>query len=368
MTIFIGLSFHDVNAAPATKHSHNGRIHTHILPVTGIKHFHKHMHDGRAHIHPYSAEIGFKHSHKINNPRAKAWENAVKHQHGGRFHSHPLPPSGIKHQHRHKHGGRSHIHPLPVNGAHHFHDLDTKNSASNTSVYSKSSIISDHNIKQQIDALLKTPIKGRHKVKFNQKKTRRVNKPVKKINFKDKKYSALFKQAAKSTLSKSTIPKIRKPRITVKQKQTQRKIVEPFKPKSKLTPQQISDSKRQFSIAHRYENGTGIKKNLPQAFNWYLRSAKQGNAKAQFNLASMYEKGEGVKLNIPQAVHWYTTAAHNGDVNAQLNMGDRYSRGMHVPKNIKEAAKWYKKAADQGDIRGRANLNYLLEEYKGVIK
>lgn len=373
ITIFIGLSIHTAIAAPAIKHSHNGRIHTHILPATGVKHFHKHMHDGRAHIHPYSAEVGFNHSHKTNNPRAKAWENTVKHQHGGRFHSHPLPPSGIKHQHRHRHGGRSHIHPLPVNGADHFHDLNTNKSVLATSENPQPLMITDFKINQQIDALLKASIKGRHQVKAKQKKQKPNIKPAKKINLRDKKYSALLIQAAKSyptksTFTKSSTPKSTAPKKAVKKKQNKRKKVKPIKQKSKPTPQQNSAGDRQFSIALRYENGTGVKKNLPQAVNWYLRSAKQGHVKAQFNLASMYENGDGTKRNIPQAIRWYTTAAENGEVNAQLILGNRYARGLHVPKDIKEAAEWYKKAADQGDMRGRANLNHLTEEYKEIIK
>ena len=112
---FIGLFslLQNSYAAPNVSHKHDGRTHSHSLPKTGTKHYHKHMHNGRAHIHPYSAKVGFKHSHN-KSPRAKAWANAVKHEHGGRPHTHPLPRSGANHYHRHKHGGRSHLHPLPL--------------------------------------------------------------------------------------------------------------------------------------------------------------------------------------------------------------------------------------------------------------
>ena len=333
LIIFIGLISHNVTAAPVTKHKHDGRMHSHLLPITGLKHFHKHMHNGRAHIHPYSEKNGVKHSHTTKNPRTKAWEKAVKHQHGGRPHTHPLPPSGIKHNHKHKHGSRSHIHPLPKDGANHNHQPGTKRPATYKNMYSQASMISGLNIKQQIEAVLRAPSSKIKSQTQTQTQTQTNNN----------KTSSNNKKQIKQNNISSKIDKIAK---------------------SKQTPQQIAESERKFSIALRYEHGSGVTQNLSQAFKWYLRAAKQGNAKAQFNLASMYENGEGVEHNIQQAINWLKTAAHNGEVNAQLKLGDKYARGKHVPKNIKKAIKWYKRAADQGDMRGRANLNYLHEERK----
>ncbi len=81
VSLLLGLTFQNASAAPAKKHNHNGRVHSHILPVTGIKHFHKHMHNGRAHIHPYSVKVGFKHSHNNLTSLDKLRVNAFKHQH-----------------------------------------------------------------------------------------------------------------------------------------------------------------------------------------------------------------------------------------------------------------------------------------------
>ena len=122
LVIFIsGFSFQLATASPAEEHSHNGRTHSHTLPISGLKHYHKHMHNGRAHIHPFSAEVGFDHTHNASN-QSKEDLTAVSHEHAGRTHSHPLPSSGIKHNHQHRHGERSHIHPLPITGFNHFHD------------------------------------------------------------------------------------------------------------------------------------------------------------------------------------------------------------------------------------------------------
>jgi len=459
--VFLTIGFYSLSviAAPSVSHQHNGRTHSHSLPKTGVKHFHKHMHNGRAHIHPYSEKVGFKHTHN-KSPRARAWANAVNHDHGGKSHTHPLPRSGIKHNHRHRHGGRTHIHPLPVSGVNHFHQLNKKASNQITQQPAPTRMIKGLSIRQQIDAVLGRPIRNTPKPvrklqkvavqrKANTQKTNNINHAYKRAQALIRKQQQAnrvraaspqkttpvmnqntirkvlgihqhdgrthqhllpnngtlhaHKHAHAGKIHSHTIPASRtahihkkakpNPQFKTKRKTITRKAiakktiakqarrinkakapvtrpvaVKKVEQQKNQTPQEKLEGNRQFSLALRYENGTGVKKNLPQAFNWYLRAAKNGNAKAQFNLASLYENGEGTKPNIQQAIHWYTTAANSGNTNAQVNLGNRYAEGRGVARNINEAARWYKRAADQGDLRGRANLNYLIEDNNGVIK
>ena len=351
---FVGLIFNKAFAASEKEHDHNGRVHSHILPATGEKHFHKHMHNGRAHIHPYSAKIGFNHSHNLS-ARAKAWENAVRHEHAGRPHSHPLPPTGVKHDHRHNHNGRSHIHPLPATGNKHVHGKDKLNPSPPAKDYielskapnalkvpelPKNSKVTEApeapekitglSIKQQMKAVLGNPIQNTAKVALIENKALAIAKPAKKIR--KSKHLSKAKTRKKKTLKK-VIPRKKQIKKIAKRKKTKPKKTIPkqakkpvIKPLAKIkqTPEQVGNGNRQFNIALRYENGTGVPKNLPQAVNWYLRAAKNHNVKAQFNLASLYENGKGVKRNIPKAL------------------------------------RWYKRAADQGDKRGRAKFNSLI--------
>ena len=406
-------------AAPNVKHNHEGRIHSHSLPKTGVKHYHKHMHNGRAHIHPYSSKLGFKHTHN-QSARAKAWANAVTHSHANRRHTHPLPPTGVNHEHRHRHGGRSHIHPLPISGTKHFHNINKQSVKKTTHKTSSIPRITGLSIKQQMAAVLGKPyasiqtkkatvnhnkvtnsssqrkipvlnqttinkVLGRHSHNGQQHQHPMPVAGAKHTHRKDTKKTITksdtkTKRQLRSNKGVAVVPKNiqiakkhqAKPKPTPKRvaKRVVQRSIKRIPPQRKIkqTPQQLAEGNRQFNLALRYEQGTGVKKNLPQAFNWYQRAAKNGNSKAQFNLASLYENGEGTAQNIPQAIRWYTTAANNGDANAQVNLGNRYAEGRHVPKNIQQAAKWYKRAADQGDMRGRANLNYLIEDYNGVIK
>lgn len=360
--LIFGFVPQSIIAAPVKSHSHEGRVHSHQLPATGIKHFHKHMHNGRAHIHPYSDEIGFKHTH--DNPRDKAGANDVRHDHGGRYHSHLLPLSGVKHQHQHQHGGRIHLHPLPVNGANHFHQ--TNKSQSNTNSKEVSTKSKDLNYKQQMAKLLEMSSPKKSKAKKDSALLLKALKSIKKRKVRRK-----IKRKTKKSTKKT---KRKKQKLAVKKKsQNLKKVV--LKQETDvaqqelatLEPQDVADGDRQFNIALRYERGTGVQINLPQAFNWYQRAANNGNASAQYNLASLYERGEGITRDMEQAKRWFLTAAENDNTSAQIVVGDWYARGVNFSKNTEEAVKWYKRAADLGDMRGKANLNYLIKDNNGAI-
>jgi uncharacterized protein len=68
----------------------------------------------------------------------------------------------------------------------------------------------------------------------------------------------------------------------------------------------------QFYLATCYDNGYGVKKNLREAFNWYMKAAKEGKMEAQYNIGFFYKKGDLVKRNFKKAVYWYSLAAKQG--------------------------------------------------------
>jgi len=67
-------------------HSHNGRVHSHILPKAGIRHKHGNLAFGKA-------------IYKKSNITRKTKNRATLHSHSGRVHSHILPKSGLNHSH-----------------------------------------------------------------------------------------------------------------------------------------------------------------------------------------------------------------------------------------------------------------------------
>ena len=85
---------------------------------------------------------------------------------------------------------------------------------------------------------------------------------------------------------------------------------------------QSGDAEAQYWLARQYEAGLcGLCKDDPLAVVWFKKAAAvQGYATAQYNLARSYEKGEGVDKNSEDAFYWYSKAARQGDADAQARL------------------------------------------------
>jgi uncharacterized protein len=69
----------------------------------------------------------------------------------------------------------------------------------------------------------------------------------------------------------------------------------------------------QFNIGILCEKGHAVPQSDEAAFQWYKKSAEQGNSKAQYNTGVMYEKGRGVPPSLAEALLWYMKSAHQGN-------------------------------------------------------
>jgi TPR repeat protein len=107
-----------------------------------------------------------------------------------------------------------------------------------------------------------------------------------------------------------------------------------------------------------------LKKALPA-----LRAAAEsGDSLAQNNLGCCYEEGLGVAKDYRQAVEWFRKAAEQGHATAQNNLGYCYEHGLGVAKDEKQAVEWYRKAAEQGFASAQYNLGLCYEYGTGVAK
>jgi localization factor PodJL len=59
---------------------------------------------------------------------------------------------------------------------------------------------------------------------------------------------------------------------------------------------------------------------------WFRRAADDGVVDSQFNLGLLYESGSGVDRNLPEAYKWFTIAADGGDAQAQASAGQLRAR------------------------------------------
>lgn len=96
------------------------------------------------------------------------------------------------------------------------------------------------------------------------------------------------------------------------------------------------------------------------ALPWFTKAAKGGLALAQSNLALVYLKGgNGVPVNQCEAFKWYGKAAKQGDANGLNGLGCCYQYGICVGVDLEQAVKFYKASADLGNVTAKNNLKKL---------
>jgi len=125
----------------------------------------------------------------------------------------------------------------------------------------------------------------------------------------------------------------------------------------------------QHSLAIQYHSKDGdyVPHDDTKAFEWALKSAKQGYIRAQFTVGYYFYEGIGTKQNYVAAVEYFSKAAEQKHVDALRYLGECYYYGKGVEsKNIEkakeltlEAATWRK----YGDYDARQNL----KKWFGII-
>jgi TPR repeat protein len=71
-----------------------------------------------------------------------------------------------------------------------------------------------------------------------------------------------------------------------------------------------------YNLAHAYEQGLGVDKDLSKALRFYKLSADNGYGLAQYALARKYDKGEGVPIDLDEALRLYKLALEQGILEA----------------------------------------------------
>lgn len=77
-----------------------------------------------------------------------------------------------------------------------------------------------------------------------------------------------------------------------------------------------------------YEQGLGVTQDYIQAFEWYRKSAQQGDTDALFNIGGMYATSRGVNINYSKTREYYLKSAELGNAMAQFNIGKCYFQGI----------------------------------------
>ena len=93
-----------------------------------------------------------------------------------------------------------------------------------------------------------------------------------------------------------------------------------------------------------FESGLGVEQNLTEAFNWFSRSAEQGDANGQCNLGRMYASGSGVEMDLVKAYQWLASVRlkpprpHvSSNKRASVNLAGRGSRVRNATRATSKA-------------------------------
>ncbi len=72
----------------------------------------------------------------------------------------------------------------------------------------------------------------------------------------------------------------------------------------KLALSMSSDPGAQCLLGKLFEDGSGVERDLHEAFDWYKLSAEQGVIEAQDKIAKFYEAGTGTVKNLKESARW----------------------------------------------------------------
>ena len=125
-----------------------------------------------------------------------------------------------------------------------------------------------------------------------------------------------------------------------------------------------------FSLANLYYYGSGVEKDLSQAFLWYQRSSSQGQPYAAYSIAQMYRYGEYVTKDNDTAQRYYKQALSgflkiesddmaNDDLFYKL--GQMFKFGLGTDSDVTKAIEYFRRSAEMN------NKNGLFEYGKALL-
>ncbi|MDX8405993.1 MAG: SEL1-like repeat protein [Mariprofundus sp.] len=128
---------------------------------------------------------------------------------------------------------------------------------------------------------------------------------------------------------------------------------------NRLTAQAtLGDAGAQFVLAMLSRQGDS---GMQQGEKWLRQSADNGNVEAQLHLAELLEHSQD-RVLLPEAFNWYLKAAKQKSVKAAAAVGALYAMGRGIGQDSSEALRWLRMAADAGNSRAQANLAILHAE------
>jgi TPR repeat protein len=133
----------------------------------------------------------------------------------------------------------------------------------------------------------------------------------------------------------------------------------------------------QYNLAICYPYGNGHGKDEKKAFEWMVKSAQQNYIPAVNKIGNYYRDGIGTSIDYALAMEWHEKASQHdstgkshvdGTGNADNSVGWAYENGNGVEKDAKVAYKWYSKGAQRGSPAAQYNLAICYRNGDGIAK
>ena len=73
-------------------------------------------------------------------------------------------------------------------------------------------------------------------------------------------------------------------------------------------------------VAECYLAGTGVRKDVNEAWKWLVKAAGNGDIESQYIIGTLYRDGNGVRQNYEESAYWFRKAGKNGHHKAQVDV------------------------------------------------
>jgi len=103
-----------------------------------------------------------------------------------------------------------------------------------------------------------------------------------------------------------------------------------------------------------------------EAFELFMKLAKQGNTDAQFHCGELLYEGDSVTGDKAAALKWYEKAAEKGHPESQLRCGEMYLKGEGTQEDKAKALTWFEKSAEQDEFYAKINCAKMYDEGVGT--
>lgn len=121
-------------------------------------------------------------------------------------------------------------------------------------------------------------------------------------------------------------------------------------------------------VAQCYLTGTGVRKDVNEAWKWLVKAAGNSDIESQYIIGTLYRDGNGVRQSYEESAYWFRKAGKNGHHKAQVEIARQFAEGQGVQQDYRIAAENYWRAAEGGEPEGAYYYAKLVSEGRAGMK